>query len=299
MRVNMRIGSALLFAVTLMGAAVFLRPQTGMSTQNAGVVVVATEPRNYQETRDSDGDGIRDWEEELWGTNPELKDVSTSTRAEILRKEAEKIDVPNTVTSHFAQRFFGEYIQANSDDIPMTPEEKQRFLERSLTEAATLGYQEPFTSRDIQILHVETSDTIREYGNNIILSITRDPVESEGEVFIYKRAIESGNDEILKELDPIIASYSRMLTEIRAIPVPRSLANQHIQLLNALRDIHTTIVALRNTPEDPLPALVRLKQYEPQAEQLQRAVNAVSTSITAAGVVYTEMEPGSYFKKFQ
>ncbi len=295
----MRIGSALLFAVVLMGAALFLRPQTGMSTQNAGVVVVATEPRNYQETKDSDGDGVRDWEEALWGTNPELKDVSSTTRAEMLKKEAENVEVPNTVTSQFAQRFFGEYIQANSDDIPMTDEEKQRFLERSLTEAAALGYQQPFTLRDIRTTSTSSLEALREYGNSVMLAIVRDPVESEGELLIYKTAIESGNDDLLKKLDPIIASYDRIITDIRALSVPQPLANEHAALLNALRDIHTTIVALRNTPQDPLPALVRFKQYVPQVEELQRSLGTIHAGLTAKGIIYTDAEPGVLFEKFQ
>lgn len=299
MRLNMRIGSALLFAVVLLGAALFLRPQTGATTQNAGVVVVATQPRNYQETRDSDGDGIRDWEEELWGTNPELKDVSSTTRAEVLKKDTENEEVPNTVTSHFAQRFFGEYIQANSDDIPMTDEEKQRFLEKSLVEVATLGYQQPFTLRDIRTTATSSPEALREYGNSVMLAIVRDPVESEGELAIYKLAIESGNDDLLKKLDPIIASYDRTIKDLRALEVPQVLGSEHVGLLNSMRDIHTTITALRNTPQDPLPALVRFKQYVPQVEELQRSLNAVHTSLTAKGITYTDAEPGSLFEKFQ
>ena len=287
MRVNKKIGGAAFLAVGLMGTALFLRPQVSDSTENAAVVITSTETRDYQRVKDTDGDGVLDWEEELQGTNPLVKDTSPETK----KKAAEPVSVPDTVTSRFAQRFFGEFLQ-KSEETPMTDEDKQKMLERSLVDMSTMALDTPFTERDILVTSAIDTETVRTYGNNLASAFINHPLKSENELLIFKRAVESENDNELKTLDPIIETYSGTIKDVGAVVVPKSMVREHLILLNQLRIIHASILAMRNMPSDPLPALMRFQRYLPEIENLGAAINDLYTKISAQGITYSQGDAG-------
>ncbi|MBX9906767.1 thrombospondin type 3 repeat-containing protein [Patescibacteria group bacterium] len=286
---NKKIGGAAFLAVGLMGTALFLRPQVSDSTENAAVVITSTETRDYQRVKDTDGDGVLDWEEELQGTNPLVKDTSPETK----KKAAEPVSVPDTVTSRFAQRFFGEFLQ-KTGETSMTDEEKQKMLERSLVDMNMVVNDRLLTERDIVVTNAIDAETLRAYGNSLATAFINHPLKNEGELLIFKRAVESENDEELKDLDPIIATYEGTIKDVRAVVVPKSIVQEHLALLNQLQVIYATILAMRNMPTDPLPALMRFQQYLPEAEMLGQAFIGVTNNLTSQGITYDLLEPG-YF----
>lgn len=288
-----RVGGAVAIGVFLIGTAVFVSAQKVENT-NSAAIVVATEPRAYQETKDTDQDGVPDWEESVSGTNPTIKDTSTTTQ-----KKREEEAALNTVTDRFAKQFFSEYLSKNSGDTPMTPEEKQAFLEKAIQKAYTSQPIQSFTEKDIVRDTSTATDTLRAYGNAVADALQRYPVQNENEALIFKRAIESESEVEIGKLDPIILSYKNTIRDIRLIPVPTTMTSSHLALLNSLNNLQNTLTAMREALEDPLPALTQFQQYVPVVESLQDSLLGLKASFASQNVVFSQNERGHFFTDLQ
>lgn len=285
-----RVGVAVAVGVLIIGTSIFFRapdPET-----QGGDAIVATEAHTYQQTKDSDGDGVPDWEENLNGTDPHKKDTSTTTLA---KSDAASTE-PQTMTAQFAKQFFGEYIAKNSGDTPMTDSEKQSFLQKSLQKIYTSSpVEKVLTDKDISIGAQSDVETLRAYGNAVADILNRYPVKSDNEAIILKRALDSDSEEELKKLDPIVLSYQKTIADLRAQPVPQPLIQEHLNLLNALSNVRSIIISMRGALLDPLPALSRFQGYGATIDSLRGSLIALNKSFQAKGVVFTQGEKGHFF----
>jgi len=111
-------------------------------------------------------------------------------------------------------------------------------------------------------------------------------------MLILKRALDSENEEELALLDPKIHAYRKTLDEMRAIPVPPSLKEEHLSLLNKILTVHNTIVTMRRAFEDPLPALMRSQEYFTHVEHLSQALSQITARLKDKNISYTKDENG-------
>ena len=292
MNKNIRVGGAVLVGFVLVGAAVFSRYQT-VPIEDAGAAVVVAPPHEYLKTQDTDGDGISDWEENLEGTDPR---VPNARKPMPLDTAAGSTTEDTTVTGRYAKNFFREYIQGNSSDAnKMGPDEKQKFLEKSLATAGTVAKDDLYTRSEVLINPKNDSDSLHQYGNMLSLALNSHGVKNENEMLIFKRAILSHNEEVAKELDPIIDAYTKIIGDLRAIPVPSSLVNEHLAILNSALVLHNTIATLRNAFNDPLPAIIRFRNYPETATQFAASLIAVQAHLSSSGITWTKDQPGAFF----
>lgn len=285
MRLYTRVGGAVVLGALLIGVAAFSSSSNPES--QAGTVVIATEPRAYQEVVDKDSDGLPDWEENLLGSDPLTKNERPTPQAQATQEE------PLTSTDLFSRQFFGEYLSRKGSGETFTDTEKESFIKRSLSNMGATAPKEPvFTEADILISTDTAPESVRAYGNALGSALLRNPVENENEAVILKRAIDSENEDELRKLDPIIFAYTQMVEDVRALSVPTSMKQEHLSLLNALLSLKTTIIAMRGALHDPMPALMRLRGYAQEVERLQAALVAQKTAFATQQVVFTNTEMG-------
>lgn len=286
---NIRVGGAIVTGVFLIGTAIFFNARNSSATVDVAALVVATEPRGYQETKDSNNNGIADWEESL---------PSATIKGGTGNQNNGNLATTTTITDTFAKNFFSEYISKNSGDTSMTPEAKQAFLERSLQKAFTEVTDTPLTLKDVVVKSASDTESVRAYGNAVAEALMRYPGAPENEIFIFQRGIEAGSDEELQGLDPTILSYKNSIRDIQAIPVPQPLLRDHLALLNSMQAIHTTLVTMRIALVDPLPALARFQGYMPEVQKLQGSLASLKNDFGAFGISFSEDEKGSLFLQF-
>ncbi len=283
---------ALLFAVALIGGTYYFSSAIRRGPGNAAIVV-ADAPRSAQTPKDTDGDGMYDWEEDIAGTNPLVpNERPTST---IATTESARDFVPVTDTDHFSKSLFEDVLMAYEGDGTLTPEEQTRIVEKAAQEAAEQNKDRLFTRADIRTRPENDEETVRAYGNAIATIIANAQVPEENELDIVARALSAEDPSELEKLDLIIAAYKQMLLQLGAERVPTPLANEHLMLLNALFALHNDITAMRNIFEDGLPGLVRVRRYESDVDALISAFTSLRYSFESRGIYYTETEPGILF----
>ncbi len=289
-----RIIGALVFAVVLVGGAYYLS-RAASARSMAGVVITTTDTdRTYAKTKDTDSDGMPDWQEELRGTNPLVPDAfSQSTSTEGSGAPAGDFDL-NTVTGRFSRDFFEKYL-ATAANGSMSDADKAKFINDAVNNASQSGQDALYARGDIFVSPSSDPQALHAYGNSIADSMTREEVPPDNELFIVQRALQTNSQEALKALDPILLAYTHMVQNTKATIVPARLVNEHLTLLNALLALHNDIVAMRNIFEDGLPGAVRVKRYMGDVDALYNALAGIRSVLTRQGVTYSENEQGIFF----
>lgn len=259
---------------------------------------VAAPQRMYQDEKDTDGDGIRDWLEELIGTNPLVSDANgTSSAALPVAGSSTKPFVADNETKKFAVSFFDDVLKTHGGK-DLSDEEKKAILDTSVGRFVSLSTSTLYTRNNIEISPTSDADSIKAYGNalgTVILTDGKNTSKSESELVVLAQALKDDDARELVKLAPIKAGYARMIADVVKVPVPESLINEQLLLLNSLEAIRADIEGFEKTFSDPLMSYVRFKRYMSDAEGLGKAVEGVRAGLEREHVVYEKTEPGQFF----
>lgn len=285
---------AALFAIALISTAHYAAKQR-VAAQDAALIV-ATTPRNPQEAKDSDGDGMFDWEEYIHGTNPFTPDerpTSTPSGSDDFSGAAD----PDTFTDTFSKQLLADYLE-RAREGELSEDDKYDLITNAVNEAGEQSRDVLFSLGDIETSPDSSAEAVRSYGTTIATILTAEQVPADNELFILQRALQTDTPETLVALDPLITAYEHMIQKTKKVPVPSALINEHLVLLNTLLALHNDIVAMRNIFEDGLPGAVRVKRYPDDVAALSQTLTTLKESLERYGAVYDETDPGFFFAQF-
>jgi len=266
----------LLAVLVIGGGFLVLKNQKKEQKQSTSQELSVSKPVIAEEIdKDSDNDGLKDWEESLWGTNPnnpdtdkdgtldgqEIKDnrnpllASKSGKNDKLENQKPKetgsllpAELPS-LTDLLSQQFFGDYLFLREKDGGQISQKSQEELIASFI-GATDNFEQInkglYIKSDIKIDLQETSESIKEYGNNLALVIKKyfDPIP-ETEMTSLKKSLETENKNGLKDLERIAAAYRNTAGEMLSLKTPQSFSDSHLNLINYFNSIAKEIDAMQ------------------------------------------------------
>lgn len=235
--------------------------------------------------KDSDGDGIPDWEEALWGTDPNKKDTDgdgISDYEEItLRKAALQIELPEserelTETEKFSREFFATVV-ALKQSGNLSPEAIEN-LASSFSQSITGGeITDAFGRKDI-LISDDSSESRENYLNQLFELLSQYTEKNlGGELEIVAIALQTGNEEIMQELGPISKGYRDFALEAQRFAVPESQVNLHLQMINSTAKLSLIIGSLGSIINDPLVGMNAFALYQKYSEEFIDAVEELTT----------------------
>lgn len=236
--------------------------------------------------RDSDGDGVRDWEEFLWGLDPNKKDTNNDGISDDKELETKKVALrgitstatstaTTTFTDSFSREFFvafsalkqsGNLTKANVDQIS-----KQSIEALTQTTIATKY------SKDDIIIASSTPESKAAYKKEIAktgkgLAITKLGRELE----LLNRAINKPrSDKLIEELTKIQQIYLTLAERTIKIPVPNPIQNTHLDLANTYYKLGAAVGGLTQIYDDPALSVVYFSEYQKALEKLPVAMAAI------------------------
>lgn len=270
---------------------------------------------------DQDGDGLFDWEESLWKTDPENPDTDGDgtpdgdevnigrdpitpgpddaidrERISVLTDEAVAKAGPNNLTATFARNFFIEYAKTKQAKLPvaaMTASEGR--IQNMLPEDPFAKKSMLFNDGDIEISPSDDVFALRAYGNAFGSIISAHRLPDEDLMQIFYRSVKSGDKTDLAKLSNASEAIEGMSKDLLLLPVPKSLAQNHISQLNTLSDVDEIYRGMHNVFSDPLTGMVALVHYYEVYKRF--AVTTVNTAkfLELNGVIYQESDPGYIF----
>jgi len=271
------VGSVLVVVVLVFVARLY--GSQGETAEYRAEVVTTTRvntPTTFTE-KDSDGDGLMDWEEGLWGTdpnNPNSKSVSVND-AEYVATVREALKAPSqptqtaqvkqtlTETDILARDLFTQYLNIKGAGSNITSDVAQGLaatLANSVlteTEPSTI-----YTSADLNIV----DDSERAYENyEKLLEATINQYQGAGgidEIVELQKAIENpGNVESVMALETAWKQYENVLQDMLDLPVPSGVVSEHLEMVNALSVLVNNVESFQYVLADPVVALPAISNY--------------------------------------
>jgi len=304
-------GSLVVSLALITTAFVISGESTEVSAQNAQELL-----RAYA-VKDTDADGLPDWQEQLYATDPENPNSvdASMTDSEAVaaglvkpRFESEEVsepvnidDVPGvragpqTTTDRFARLFFEQYLTMRGSEPP-TPETLLLFVENAVEELGeTNQIPRAYSSADVR--NGGSGDAaLRTYSIGADGAFARTTGGANKDAMYYfGKVVYKEDTAALKPLAALGKAYAQAGETLIRVPAPKEVEAVHLRLANSLSLLGVIINDLTQVNEDPLRAFLVLSQYEDAAEELAESLLAYDRIYDAAGVVVTPEEPGYLF----
>jgi len=245
--------------------------------------------------KDTDGDGILDWEESLWGTSPmerettpgildsvaieELK-AQKAEEAE-LNGELESLDTENlTQTDRFSRELFSTIsaLSQNGSVDQVVIDELSTSLAEQIKNSPV---QKIFLLSDLKIIQDDNFQSIKNYDDTLNIIHQKHPAERTVMDVLQDFAADEENVDtaVLSELDPINAQVRGIIGDMVEMNVPQSLAVLHLDIVNGLQRLSENIDNIKFFDTDVIVALGAISQYEANTDLLAEATINLTDAI--------------------
>lgn len=259
--------------------------------------------------QDDDGDGLMNWEEVLWGTDPKNPDtdgdgVSDGDEVRLGRNplvpgpgdtttgltNAGSDIVDNSKTAQISRDLFSNYLQTKRIGVPVDASVQDQIINRVFSGESPGIQNKEYTLADITI---SANSDFKKYGNDIGLALSRGRAQdNRTELDILRAALAQENRLEIQKLDPIIAGYETILNGVAATQVPRDLIGQHIELLNSLSRVLANIKSFRLIFDDPVVGLAGLSNYYHDVDYMQRSFQNIKFFMQSNNISFEQGEHG-------
>ena len=246
--------------------------------------------------RDTDEDGVLDWEEDLWGLDPRKAETTPGTPditvVNALRAEAGSVQQGGsslnsanyeedlTETDKFAREFFSTVGALNqSGALDQATVEK---MSSSLAERiANTTQRKVFTLADIKTTPEDNVQAIEKYINTLNTIQIKYPINYTVPDVLQKFIADGSivNTNALVELDPLVIQMNKIISEMVNMSVPQFLATPHLDFINATEGLVENVSDIRLYNNDIIIALTGIIQYEKNATLLKLASNNLFNAI--------------------
>ncbi|HEY4488977.1 MAG TPA: hypothetical protein VJA87_00625 [Candidatus Paceibacterota bacterium] len=307
-----RIGGAGLIAV-LMVAGGYVLP---------GFQFPETKPVNAELTddilaeyvaKDTDADGLPDWQEVLYGTNPNVADTDgdgisdgeavrrglltpTSLSSQIPSDPIGEEDIPGeapapgSVTERFAQSFLESYLRAGGGQ-QIDAEAQQALIEslmKGFTDEAAESLHSTYTRVSIR---TDAGTNATAYAGRIeqLLETTLpdDPnsnIETLTERFVRENDAAAG-----ARLTTLSSQYAEATAALLATPAPPSLVDAHLRLIRAIDETGRSAKGLGSYKNDPVLTMGALAVLPSALDETIGALTLIAEGVLMEG----EPAPGA------
>ena len=266
-------------------------------------LTVVPEQTNKLDT-DTDGDGLKDWEELLWKTDPNKMDTDgdgtpdgeeinlgrnplkagpndkISDKEDLVAKEKAVSDSnQNTVTAVYAKQFLTEYLSLKQQKGELTDEDKNNLVERLMNNIKTLAVADKYKISDLKISNDTSQESVEKYAEwmKAIFIDAKMPKMSESDVFTI--LLNSVKEKNFKNIELGVKSLNKYVvlnkevTRLLLMPtIPENLFKNHIEIANGFNNIALAAENMAIVQNDPVKAMMGQKLYN---EQMIRIYNAM------------------------
>jgi len=256
--------------------------------------------------KDTDSDGVMDWEEALWGTDPnkektfnDTKDINyiKQKRADLNLSDKNELTENNeglTETDKFAQQFFaslsamkqsGQIDKATIDNVSSS-------LGQNIVDPTLI---DKYTEKDINLSSNDGIDAQNTYYTNTKKTFEKYRTEGLGDeleivsTIVGTEKTEDTQDSVNK-LTNIANAYQEFAQKMVELEVPESLAQFHLPIINSANNTGISVRNMIEVINDPIIGLSGLSQYEKYSDDLISSVEnlKIILSILSNNSIITE-----------
>ena len=270
--------------------------------------------------RDTDHDGLPDWQEALYGLDPNnahsfsptvtdgqavaqglvkpkfvSETASSSTTIDPSTLEGPTA-APGSLTEQFSQSLFSQYLNqvatngANLSDDAVAP-----FAQGVLqTFAQTHSRHDAYAIGQVQLGGTGPT-AMKSYAASVEKALAANTTsETKSELDYFSDAIEKNDPTALAKIATIGKDYTSLAPMLMQIQVPTEAQNAHLEIANAANRLGGDITDLSTMNTDPLRAYLGLAQYQNDATTLAKGFSDLATVFEDEQLTFSKGDPG-YF----
>lgn len=263
--------------------------------------------------KDSDQDGLRDWEEAIYHTDPQKPDTDgdgtpdgeeTKQNRDPLKKgpndkatpitsddsSSGTLEVdPKNLSQNFTKALFESgalnAIDQNGE-ITSTDFLANLKLPDSMSAESLFANIPSVSKKDLKLIDTNDVSAIRNYftdaGNIYQKNLGSFP---ESDVIIFTKALEENNPDSLGQLDAQANAVKTTADEIQKLSVPSQYADEAIQEIKNLREIERAMELMRNLQQDPLAAYFAFQKRIELIDEMSASTAALRDELVKKGVI--------------
>lgn len=280
--------SALIVGVAIISSAFLLNLETPVQLAERAVASPSSALREQIIEKDSDGDGLLDWEETLWGTNPFAIDtdgdgILDGEFVESRKQNKTPEEIVNfeelSFTAQFSRTFFAEYLQYQSDG-ELSEVEKNSLIAR-LANSVEANLPQAFALSKVKTV-AATNENLANYFTSIAILVANASPEgvTESELVIFEEALTRNNPLLLSDVEKIANGYDTLAKGLADLSAPENLRANHSSLVTSVSRLGVIIHAFAAAFDDAVYALAVLPEYEVEVNRLAEALNAIGIEVS-------------------
>lgn len=231
--------------------------------------------------KDSNDNGIPDWEEYLWGLNP---NKNGEKNKEIINKKKEEmtasgiIKIDNSKLSGnevLSRQFFAALVT-----LQQTGELDENTM-KSLADAASgsisnIEISDVYTLGDLKIIDDNTTSKSKYYDSIKKLALKYKDSYIGKEMTFISQGLQNKDAQALYAAKLVANSYRDFGRDLLKTEVPRSIAPLHLQIINGYEKVSESIEGLIQMINDPLTGMQSLITYKKYNDELYNNLENLS-----------------------
>ena len=239
--------------------------------------------------RDTDGDGVPDWEEALWGTDKNKKITFNDTPdATYIANKKKELKIEGSVladatklteTEKFAREFFTSYsaMKSSGQIDQNTINDFSSALGQNIVNPTLV---DRYTETNVKINNVDNPASKQKYYFEVKTLFKKYQSAGLGnELDLVSQALASNsadgtssNTSQYDKLPAIASAYQNFAQKVMELSVPQSLAEYHLRIANSANNTGISVSNLGKIASDPIVGLSGLSQYQKYSDDLVKAV---------------------------
>lgn len=288
---------ALVISIGMVGSAYILGGYTTPTVTQSVFADTSNDLIQAIADTDTDGDGLKDWEETLWGTDSTKVDtdgdgISDPASVKIRQEKAEEegVDIVEelSLTSKFSRKFLTEYLSARQQYGSVSGTTQDFVIQQALT----AGQPKTRALLDTTNLSVvpTTEASLLSYTISIAQAFTPKNKDAfkENEVTLLQRAISTQDPAIVFSFEAIAREYATLVKNLALVQVPDTLLIEHKVLMEASYNFGLTIEDFAQFSTNPLITVYAVKQYDTDRRAIMSAFVGLRAGLERAGVRVSE-----------
>lgn len=299
MRNRFSFGILALVALALLGtvSVAFFTARKNAPSDSATLSVVDSRHAGTSSMQeDPDQDGVPNWKEALWGTDPNNPDsdgdgVSDGEEIERganpLKEGAEPVAPGSTAytaprglpaTEALARELFTSYADAKKDGTFSTQEVNVAFADIL---ARRLQESEPARAYTLADLSFAPEISVSEYERALSATLRKTTAVREYELNVFARAVTDANSLELEKLTASALVYEAVRDELLALAVPEKVAEEHLATINSLSELARSAMSLGAWGGDPFDALALVNTFSDAENGFSDELNSLYALVRA------------------
>jgi hypothetical protein len=234
--------------------------------------------------KDSNNNGIPDWEEFLWGLNPE-KD-GQGNKEIIMQKKQALAEKDNSLFSGEGKTKENEMLSKEFFSIIMSLLQSGNLDQNSMTEISKI-IGEKIESAPIPDVYTQNMLKIKKGGGSSLAYIDdfqklTDKYENSdmgSELSIVAQGLSKNDPQALYAVKTIASSYRSFGQELIKIQVPESIFQGHLSLANDYEKMAQSIEGLSQILDDPMTGMRALINYKKYSDSVLSDLDNISSNL--------------------